>query len=85
VPRASDPPGVDGWHAIAPRFGDSVVAINQVVTSGCDFGEQDWARQIGRANGRFVQAGAAIIGDVRHQDGFERFRQVSMTGAYMSD
>jgi hypothetical protein len=42
VPRASNPPGEDGWQAIAPRFGDSVVALDQVVASGRDFSQQDW-------------------------------------------
>jgi hypothetical protein len=59
-------------RALAPGFGDSVVAVDQVVTSGCDFGEQDWTRQIGRSHGCLVHALAPIVGDVSHGDGFER-------------
>ncbi len=41
---AADPAGGNGWYACAPGFGDAVMAVDQVVASGCDLGEQDRAR-----------------------------------------
>lgn len=68
MPRKGDPSGVNGGHAIAPRLGNSVVTVDQVVTAGGDFREQDRARQTGRAHRRFVQARAGIARNVSHWD-----------------
>jgi len=35
-----------GARAFSPRFHDAVVAVNQVVASGCDFGQQAGTRLV---------------------------------------
>src|ERR1700745_240407 len=43
----------------------AVIAIDHVVTIGCDFSQEDRARQVGCIDGSFIEAGAsAIVRDI---------------------
>jgi hypothetical protein len=58
---ATDPTGRNGLHTIAPRSGNAVMAIDHVVESRRDFGDQDRTRQIRGTNGFFIQMRTAKI------------------------
>src|SRR6267378_2807913 len=64
VLRAAQPVAGEGAHAFPPRFGNAVVAVDDAVSSGGDFGEQDRTRQVGDADGGFLQIRIAIVGNV---------------------
>ena len=51
---ATDPAGWNGLRTIAPRSGKAVIAINDVVKSRRDFGQQDRTRQIRGTDGFFI-------------------------------
>jgi len=48
-----------GWQSaylLSPGLCHAVMAVDQVVTTWCDFGQDDWTRQVGCPDGSFVQA-----------------------------
>src|SRR6202790_429085 len=68
---ATDPAGRNGLRTIAPRSGKAVIAIDDVVTSRRDFGQQYRTRQIRGTDGFFIQMRGAIGGKFRDRDEFD--------------
>ena len=72
----------------SPRLGDAVMAVDQVVAPGGDFGKQDRTKEIGCADGSFVETLVIpIIGNVCELDGLdgEAFRMSSDEGEESRD
>src|ERR1039458_9251980 len=70
--RAADLVGRESARAFSPRVGDAVMAVNQVVASGSDFGHQDRTPGICCVDGFLVETlVVAIIRNVCELDGLD--------------
>jgi hypothetical protein len=51
---AADSISGDASHALAPRLRNSVMAIDEVIATGCDLGEDHRARHVRFDDHRFI-------------------------------
>jgi hypothetical protein len=71
----------NAWPSLSSRLCYAVMAVDHVVTIGCDFSQEDRARQVGCIDGSFIEAAASAI--VRYIDELNKLsRKPLCVGVY---